>query len=199
MLILQSISLLNTGTAESGVAINSYGRGQLVGVTYTVPAHAEISIDFTAKLQCVTMDNVRQMDALIRSLLDASKYEKFDELTKTRAGGGFSFFGFFSGGASASYEQTRHRMSGWGLSEANQKAIVDAMMELAEQFNVFKFSGTVYNKENDYSVSGSMFALVMDCTITQGETSKQVRTIGEKPIFVGDDGSALPIVGLLKP
>jgi len=197
MFILQNVELFNTGTSTSGVAITTYGRGQLAGATYTVPAHGELTIDLKLKLQCVTFENIRQMDALIRSLLEASRYEKFDELTKSGASGGVSFFSFWSGGVSASYEQTKHRMSGWGLSEENQKKIVSEMMKLANELSEFNFTGTIYNRDYDYSVSGSIFAIVMDCTITQEDVSKQIRTIGPKPIFVGDDGSTLPVVGEL--
>src|SRR5579862_198374 len=57
------------GTASDGVAITSYGQGQLSGVTYTVPAHGVITVDFDISLLCVTPNDIDNLSALIRSLL----------------------------------------------------------------------------------------------------------------------------------
>ena len=104
------------GQTTNGVAITSYGQGQVSGVTYTVPAHGQIEVDFQLNMFCVTPEDVDTLSALIRSLLDASHQHLFDEVSRTDISGGASLFGFFSLGVSASYSDTKHTMDSWGLS-----------------------------------------------------------------------------------
>jgi hypothetical protein len=118
--------------ATDGVSITAYGQGQLTGAMYTVPAHGEITVNFNLHLLCVTPSDVATLSALIRSLLDASHQHVYDDIQKTDISGGLSLFGFFSFGVSASYSETKHTMDSWGLSEANQKTIVDNMMQIAQ-------------------------------------------------------------------
>jgi hypothetical protein len=180
-----------------GVAVTTYGRGQLSGAIYTIPAHAQISVDFNIYMQCVTPDDVATLSNLVRSMLEASKKTLYDNYSRTHVSGGASFFGFFSGRAKASYEQTKRRMESWGLSEENQRTIVNAMMNVAQKMNHFRYQGTIYNRDYDYSVSGSMFAIVMDCQIQQSEVHNQLRFLAPKPHLQSPAGETLPIVGNL--
>jgi hypothetical protein len=163
------------GTATDGVEVTAYGTGRLSGVTYTVPAHGVITVEFMMRINCVTPEDVRNMSALIRSLLDASKKTLFDDYSKTDVSGGASFFGFFSLGVRANYTQTKRRMESWGLSEENQVTIVNAMTQIANKTSDYKYSGTIYNRDYDYAVSGNMMAIVMDCTIKTATTQIQHR------------------------
>lgn len=182
----------------SGVAITSYGQGQVSGVTYTVPAHGEIEVDFQLNIFCVTPQDVTTLSALIRSLLDASHQHLYDEVSRTDISGGASLFGFFSFGVSASYSDTKHTMDSWGLSETNQEAIVNAMMKIAQKTSQFNYKGTVYNQDYDYDVTGNMFAIVMDATIQQSQFSNQLRFLAPNPHLQSTDGSvSLPSVGNL--
>jgi hypothetical protein len=185
-------------TSTDGVAITSYGQGQISGVTYTVPAHGEITVDFELDLLCITPQDVTTLSALIRSLLDASHQHSFDELQRTDISGGASLFGFFSLGVSASYSDTKHTMDGWGLSETNQETIVSSMMALAQKTNHFSYKGTVYNMDYDYDVSGNLFGIVMDATIQQSQSHNQVRFLAPSVHLQSSDGAArLPSVGNL--
>lgn len=187
-----------TGANASGVAIASYGQGQITGAIYTVPAHGEITVNFGLHLVCVTPADVQNLSNLIRSLLDASHQHLYDEISKTDISGGASFFGFFSAGISASYSDTKHTMDSWGLSEANQQTIVQAMMALSEKTSDFNYTGTVYNRDYDYDVTGSMFGIVMDATITQNSQTNQLRFLAPQPHLQGTDGTTtLPTVGTL--
>jgi hypothetical protein len=187
-----------TGATSDGVSVTAYGQGQLTGVTYTVPAHGEIEVDFEIDILCVTPQDVDTLSALIRSLLDASHQHVYDDLQKTDICGGASFFGFFSFGASASYSDTKHTMDSWGLSETNQETIVNSMMKLAQKTNQFLYKGTVYNQDYDYDVTGNMFGIVMDATIQQAQTSNQLRFLAPQPHLQSTDGSAtLPSIGKL--
>jgi hypothetical protein len=186
------------GSNETGVAVTSYGKGQVTGVMYTVPAHGQINVDFKLKLLCVTPEDVQNLSNLIRSLLDASKQHLYDDLEKTTISGGASFFGFFGwGGVSGSYEHTKHTMDSFGLSERNQQAIVDAMMKVAQQVSEFNYSGTIFNRDYDYDVGGNLFGIVMDAVIAQDQFQHQLRFLAPNVHLESSDGTTLPSVGKL--
>lgn len=188
----------NGPSSESGVAITTYGKGQVSGAIYTVPAHGEITLDFDVKLFCVTPDDVQTLSNLIRTLLDATHRSLYDDLQVTTISGGASFFGFFGwGGVSGGYSDTKHTMDSFGLSDANQATIIDAMMKVVQQTSDFQYKGTVHNKDYDYDVSGSLFAIVMDATIEQDQYQKQLRFIAPNVHLESPDGTQLPSVGPL--
>jgi hypothetical protein len=187
-----------TDGVTDGVSVTSYGQGQVTGGMFTVPAHGEITVDFELHLLCVTPQDVQNLSALIRALLDASHQHVFDDLQKTDISGGASLFGFFSFGVSASYSDVKHTMDSWGLSEVNQQTIVNNMMQIAQKTNDFKYAGTVYNRDYDYAVTGNLFGIVMDATIQQQQSSNQVRFLAPNVHLQSTDGSAtLPVVGNL--
>jgi hypothetical protein len=183
---------------ESGVSVTSYGQGQLTGAMFTVPAHGEIRVDFRLKLLCVTPENAQMLNELIRSLLDATRQHLYDDLKRTEVSGGASFFGLFGwGGAKASYSDTKHTMDRFGLSEQNQQRIVNAMMEIVQQPSEFNYTGTIYNRANDYDVTGNLFGIVMDATIQQSQYQHQLRFLAPEVRLRTPDGSGLPVVGRL--
>jgi hypothetical protein len=185
------------GGNQSGVAVSSYGQGQVTGAMYTVPAHGEITVDFELKLLCITPQDIQNLSSLIRSLLDASHQHLYDDVQHTDISGGASFFGFFSAGVSASYSETKHTMDAWGLSEQNQQAIVNAMMKIANKTSDFNYTGTIYNRDFDYDVSGNLFGIVMDATIAQNQYQNQIRFLAPHVHLESSDGTRLPSVGNL--
>ncbi|WGD34541.1 hypothetical protein [Olleya sp. YS] len=189
----------STGVATDGVSVNAYGQGQCSGVTYTVPAHGDIKVGFTLKMQCVTPKNVDALDALIRGMLSASNQKKYDQLTEKSSSGGRGFFLWFSaGGSRTSYKQTTHIMESYGLTREQQTKIIDAMVKMANEVNTFTYKGTINNDKYDYSVSGSLFGIVMDATIQKGENHAQLRFLAPNVHLDGNDGaSSLPSVGKL--
>lgn len=186
------------GSTDSGIAVTTYGKGQVTGVMYTVPAHGQITVDFKLKLMCVTPEDIQNLSNLIRSLLDASKQHLYDDLEKTSISGGASFFGFCGwGGVSGSYEHTKHTMDSFGLSEKNQEAIVEAMMKVAQQVSEYNYSGTIFNKDYDYDVSGNLYGIVMDAVIAQNQYQHQLRFLAPNIHLESPDGTSLPSVGKL--
>jgi len=197
-LITPAIAVFRADPAvQDGVAITSYGQGQLSGVMYTVPAHAEITVNLIINMLCVTPQDVINLNNLVKGMLDASHYHKFEETEQTNVSGGLGFFGFWSGGVSASYSDVKHTLDGWGLSEANQQTIVNGMMAIVQKPSTFSYTGTIYNKDNDYDVTGSLFGIVMDATIQQGQTHRQLRFLAPKVHLNTDDGGNLPITAKL--
>ena len=181
-----------------GVSITSYGQGQVAGGMFTVPAHGEITVNFDIHLLCVTPQDVQNLSALIRSLLDASHQHMFDDIQRTDISGGASLFGFFSFGVSASYSEVKHTMDAWGLSETNQETIVNNMMQIAQKTNDFQYTGTVYNRDYDYSVTGNLFGIVMDAQIQQQQSSNQLRFLAPNVHLQSAAGNTtLPVVGKL--
>jgi hypothetical protein len=196
-LIVPSISVFRADPAVAdGVSITSYGQGLLSGVVYTVPAHGEITVNFTINMLCVTAQDVLNLNNLIKGMLDASHYHKFEETEQTNVSGGLGFFGFWSGGISASYSDVKHTLDGWGLSETNQQTIVSNMMQIAQKVSTFNYSGTIHNRDFDYDVTGSLFGIVMDATIQQAQKHNQLRFLAPKVHLNTDEGS-LPVVGPL--
>jgi hypothetical protein len=196
-LVLPSIKVFRTdASVEDGVAITSYGQGQLTGVMYTVPAHGQITVDFTVNMLCVTPQDVINLNNLIKGMLDASHYHKFEETEQTNVSGGLGFFGFWSGGISASYSDVKHTLDGWGLSETNQQTIVNNMMQIAQKVSTFNYQGTIFNRDFDYDVTGNLFGIVMDATVQQSQTHKQLRFLAPNVHLNTDEGS-LPVVGKL--
>lgn len=188
----------DTGAATDGVSVNAYGQGQCSGVTYTVPAHGDIDVDFTLQMQCVTPENVKSLDALIRGMLSASAQKKYDQLTEKKSSGGYGFFLWFScGGYSSSSKQTTHIMESYGLTVEQQTKIIDAMIKMANQSNKFTYKGKINNDKYDYSVSGNLFGIVMDAKIQKGENHSQLRFLAPNVHLKGNDGSTLPSIGKL--
>ncbi|MGO6725258.1 hypothetical protein ACCS70_33010 [Rhizobium ruizarguesonis] len=196
--VLHHLSVFRSDPAvENGVSITSYGRGQLIGVMYTVPAHGQIDVALNIKLQCVTPSDVIALNNMIKGMLDASHSHKFEETESTNVSGGLGFFAFWSGGVSASYSDVKHTLDGWGLSAEDQRKIVNGMMEIAQNESTFNYKGTIYNRDFDYDVTGSLFAIVMDATIQQGQYHKQLRFLAPKVHLNTNDGDSLPVVGTL--
>ncbi|MEK2059026.1 hypothetical protein WOB64_02710 [Vibrio parahaemolyticus] len=183
--------------SSSGLAVQAFGQGQIAGASYSVPAHGELTLDFDIKLSCITPENVQNITDTIKALLSASEYERFKEMEKRTASGGISFFGLFGWSGRGSYEKTKERMSGFGLSEENQRTIINTMAKAASELSTYKVNGTIYNRNNDYSVSGHIYAMVMDCQIVSDEYVNQQRYIGNRAHLRTDDGENIPVLGKL--
>ncbi|MBY5735688.1 hypothetical protein HFO26_36810, partial [Rhizobium leguminosarum] len=91
----------------------------------------------------------------------------------------------------------KHTLDGWGLRAEDQRKIVNGMMEIAQNVSTFNYKGTIYNRDFDYDVTGSLFAIVMDATIQQGQHHKQLRFLAPKVHLNTNDGDSLPVVGTL--
>lgn len=197
---LPILSQARDGTNETGVSIDAYGLGQLSAVFFTAPAHSETEVNFTVNMFCLTPADVANLSNLIRSLLDASHQRIYDDMQSTGVTGGAGFFGFFSWGARANYSSTKRRMDSWGLSEENQKTIVQAMMERTAVINTFTYRSVVHNTNNDYDVTGNIYGVVMDVTASFNGFQKQYRVLAPKPVLHDPgSGDTLPVVDPLYP
>lgn len=171
----------------SSINITSFGQGQVSATKYTVPPYGDINVNFKIKLQVVTPDGLKKMDSLVKSLLEASKQHEYEQLSKSKASGGISFFAFWGGKASASTETTKRTMDSWGLSEANQEKIVTDMLKLSQKMNTFDYNGSIKNVGN-HDVSGDLMAFTMDATINQGNETKELKMIAPQVSLKPNDG-----------
>lgn len=188
-----------TGAATDGVAVTSFGQGQLTGATFTVPAHSQIDVNFKLKLMAVTGQDVDNLNTLIRGMLSASEQKRFDSYSKSTSSGGSGGFLFFSGGYShRSSTQVQQSMDSWGLTRQQQDKIIAQMLKLTNTWQNYDYKGTIYNKDYDYAVTGNLFGIVMDATIQQGSASAQVRMLAPKVHLQDpDSGATIPSVGKL--
>lgn len=171
--------------------VTSQGYGSLSGLSYTIPAHTEGTVEAKIKTLAITSRDVENLNSLIKGMVSASQYEKIEEYERTHASANISFWGFWSGGGSASYEKTRKEMRGFGLSEDNIKTIVNAMAEVAKQMSEVKLVFNVKNSENDYAVSGSLLLFTIAGSISTGNEQIQYRLLANKGI-AGSGGKTAP-------
>eukprot|EP01084_Bolivina_argentea_P258968 436804_1 len=180
--------------AEDSTSVVGYGRGQLSGAYYTVPAHGKAKVTATITMQSVTPDSIAALNSLVESMLKASKKGSYEKLKENSVSGGSSFFSFLSGGVKASHKDMEKNMKSWGLSEENISKITTQMCEIANKSNTFTLEADIDNSKYDYSVSGNLFAVVMDCEIKTKDTHIQQRYIAPQVNLISKDGAAtLPV------
>lgn len=79
-----------TGGATESYSIEVSGQGQLTGLSYTVPAHAEGRIKATLQISAMSSEDVKKLNELAMGMLDASAKEQVKEYEKTAASGNLS-------------------------------------------------------------------------------------------------------------
>ena len=169
--------------AEDSFSVNSQGYGSVTGMAYTVPAHSDGNIKANIRYLSLTSADVDTLNSLIRGMLSASQYEKIEEYERIHASAKISYWAFWSGGGSASYEKTRREMRGFGLSEENQQTIIAAMCEVARNMSSVQLDVNVINRNNDYAVSGSLLVYTLAGTIKLGNEQLQYRMLANKGTF----------------
>lgn len=174
---------------ETSFNSTAVGSGSFTGLSYTVPAHASGTISAEIQTQSLTSDNVDTLNKLISGMLSASAQEKVEEHRKISASADLSFFDFFCGGASASFEQTNDTMRSLGLTTDQITTIVNAMAEAASKMSTVKLDFTIDNTDNDYSVSGDLQLFTMSGEINTAAGRTEYRMLANDGT-AGSDGSA---------
>lgn len=183
--------------AQDSFSVESQGYGSVTGIAYTVPAHAEGNFKADIRYLSLTSADVDTLNGLIKGLVTASQYEKIEEYEKIQASAKLSFWGFFSGGGSASYEKTRHEMRGFGLSEENIRTIVNAMCDIAKNMSRIQLDVTVHNSENNYSVSGNLLIYTIAGSIKVGNDQFQYRMLSNEGTYGSKGGTAPATVDVI--
>lgn len=186
------------GESTNSFSVDAQGHGSLTGLAYTVPPHSEGVIEAELQTLSLTSQNIADLNNLISGMVSASKWESIKEYESTHASANISIWSFWSAGGSASYTKTREAMSGFGLSEENIKTIVSAMAEIAKKMSTVKIRFTVFNSQNDYSVSGNLLLWTISGIINTGEEQVQYRMLANKGT-AGSNGSTAPAAGEIIP
>jgi hypothetical protein len=156
------------------------GYGSITGLSYTIPAHTDADFDIDLKVLSLTSNDVNNLNNLIQGMVSASQYQKIRDYEATHASANLSFWGFLGGGGSASYDKTHEAMSGFGLSEENQRTIVSAMSEVAKNMSKVDAKIHVKNAANDYAVSGNMIVFTISGTVKTSNQQYQYRMIANQ-------------------
>ena len=170
------------GTSEASYSIEVKGMGQLVGLSYSVPAHTTGNIKATLQTSALTSQDVEDLNKLAMGLLDASYHEVIKEHEKTSASASLSLWGWFLGGngASASYEKTRDTMKSKGLSDAQITQLMTAFMEKATNMSTVQIDFYVNNELNDYPVEGDLYLYTVSGTIQTEKGTATYRMLAEQ-------------------
>jgi len=90
------------GSATDSFSIEVSGQGQLTGLSYTIPAHAQGSIKAKLQTSAITSEDVKALNELALGMLSASYKEEITEFEKTSASSNLSIWGWFFGGGATS-------------------------------------------------------------------------------------------------
>eukprot|EP01084_Bolivina_argentea_P300890 518945_1 len=145
-------------------------------------------------MQTITPDDMKTLNSMVESMIKPSKKGSYENLKKTSLSGGSSFFSFLSGGVKASHKDIEKNMKSWGLSEENISKITTQMCEISNKSNTYTLEADIDNSKYDYSVSGNLFVVVMDCQISTKDKHIQQRYIAPHVNLISNYGAAtLPV------
>ena len=182
--------------------VNQAGAGSITGLTYTVPPHTNGRIQAKLQLNAMTSDAVNNLSTAWSSLLNASQKKKFDSYVSsdTTASANLSFLGFFSGGGKAetTVKTTSSHMESLGLTEDQITKLTDLLYEEALKMSKVEIDFTVFNKYNDYSVSGDLTLYVMSGTVTSHKGTATYRMLSDGGV-AGESGKQASSSGKVIP
>lgn len=192
----------SSGSATEAYSIEVSGQGQLTGLSYTVPAHAEGRIKAKLQISAMSSEDVQKLNSLAMSMLDASAQTQVKEFEKTAASANLSVWTWFfgGGGASASYEKTKESMLSKGLTEAQITTLMDAFLELAKKMSTVEINFYINNSANPYSVSGDLYLYTVSGTIKTEKGTAQYRMLADSASAGGPppSGGGAPASGVIK-
>lgn len=169
--------------AQDSFSVDAQGYGSVTGLAYTVPAHADGNVIADIRYLSLTSADVANLNELMRGMVSASQYQHIEDYEATHASANLSYWGFFSGGGSASYDKTHHEMRGFGLSEDNIKTIVQAMAEIAKTMSRVQLNITVHNSNHNYAVSGNLLIYTVAGSIKTGNQQTQYRMLANEGTY----------------
>jgi len=192
----------SSGSATEAYSIEVSGQGQLTGLSYTVPAHAEGRIKAKLQISAMSSEDVQKLNNLAMGMLDASAQTQVKEFEKTAASANLSVWTWFfgGGGASASYEKTKESMLSKGLTEAQITTLMDAFLELAKKMSTVEINFYINNSANPYSVSGDLYLYTVSGTIKTEKGTAQYRMLADSASAGGPppSGGGAPASGVIK-
>eukprot|EP01084_Bolivina_argentea_P258967 436803_1 len=64
--------------AEDSTSVVGYGRGQLSGAYYTVPAHGKVKVTAKITMQTITPDDMKTLNSMVESMIKPSKKGSYE-------------------------------------------------------------------------------------------------------------------------
>jgi hypothetical protein len=187
-------------SSQDSFTIEAEGTGSITGISYTVPAHTEGKVSVDIKMMAITTQNVKDLNDLIMSLLDASRQEYVREYSRTHASANISIWSIFGGGGSASYEKISENMHSLGLTDEQITMIINKLFDIANQFTNVKLELDVHNTDNDFSVSGEIDLYTISGTIKTSKGTTQYRFLADKGAAKDQSGEKVaPVTGEVIP
>ena len=170
------------GGADEAFSIEVQGQGQLVGLSYTIPAHTSGKIKTKLQTSALTSADVAELNEMAMGFLNASYREEVKEYEKTTANANLSIWSWFSGSAagSASYEKTNETMKSKGLTEAQITILMDAFLERAKSMSKVEIDFYINNTMNDYSVSGDLYLYTVSGSVKTKKGTAQYRMLADQ-------------------
>jgi hypothetical protein len=170
--LADDMSLLADDMSQ-GLVISSGGLGAVQGLTFTVTPYSETEIDVTFRATAISMNDMDIMDKFMQNALTASKYNSYKTSAEASASGSWSLFGGPT--AEASAKVTHDAMSGYGLSEAQQKEVLQLVAGFFPKPSTFKFKTTIKNTSpNALSGQFYIYAFTGDITVDQHQESQSM-------------------------
>lgn len=185
------INAVDTGTVTDSFSIEAQGFGSFSGLKYEVPAHTEGMIKAKVQIPAFTSIDIENLNNLIKGMLSASQYEKVYNYERTHASANIGFWGVWGGGGNASYEKIHEDLKGFGLSEENIKSIIQAMCNVAQKMSDVEIEFKVLNKDNSYSVSGSLMLYTVAGYVRMNNETFQYRVFSSEGV-AGFNGNTAP-------
>jgi ribosomal protein S13 len=168
-------------SSQTGFSVEAQGIGSFTGLAYTVPAHTEGKIEADIKTMAITSEDVKKLNDLVMSMLNASEREKVETHTSTNVSANISVWSMFGGGSgNASYTQTKDTMKSMGLTEEQITTIVESLFDIAQKMSSVKLDFMIYNRDNDYSVSGDLELYTVSGKITTSKGTAEYRFLANK-------------------
>lgn len=170
----------DTPSTSTGFSVKAQGTGSFTGLSYTVSAHTKGTLEAKIKVMAITSEDVKKLNDLVLSMVNASTQKEFKEYEKTHASANLSIWSFWSAGASASYDKTTENMQKSGLNEEQITTIINKMFEIAKSQSSVKLKFEIDNSQNDYSVSGDLQLYTIGGTIQTEKGTAEFRFLADK-------------------
>jgi len=182
-----------SGSITNSMTVSAGGIGAVQGVTFTCPGagpggHSTTVVELTFHTTAISMDDMKKVDDLVKSLVSASDYAKYHDHAEASTSGGWSLFG--GAAVSASASATHDAMSGYGLTDDMQQKVLELVKGLVPKPSTFKYKTTVIN-DSPFQQSGQMYVYSFTGTITSGNSSESKQMIGG-PVAKTSSGDQLP-------
>lgn len=172
--------LIESGQVSDSYMVNSIGTGSFTGLSYTVPAFTTGTLKADIQVMSLTSQDIANLNTLITGFLSASERSKIENTIQAKASADLGFLDFFTGGVSASYDQTYSSMQSSGLTDDQITEIIESFAAAATSMSHVSLDFTIDNSTNDFAVSGDLELYTIAGQIQTSKGTTQFRTLANQ-------------------